>query len=270
VNHDIVPRDETAWAYKPASPIREIARRDGSVLVLPVGSIEQHGNHLPVVTDTILASTVASGGAEHAHEEDVPVLVTPPVWSGFSPHHLSFGGTLSVEMDTLVSVLSDVANSAIENGFDAVLLLNGHGGNEPIIDATVTEIGKENPDVEVSGLSYFAFAKSVIDDVRDSDTGGMAHGGEFETSIMLHFFPDLVAEDDQRKGTPLDDPYEQRTKDLFVGGPLSIYRPFKAYSDTGAIGSPELATAEKGEELFDHLSIQLGDLLCDISEEVSS
>jgi creatinine amidohydrolase len=121
---------ESERANESAPRIQEVANRDGSVLMLPVGIIEQHGSHLPVVTDTLPAKAVAVEGAIRVRDE-LPVLVAPPIWSGFSPHHTPFGGTLTVEMETLVTLLEDVAASAIENGFDAVLSLNGTAGTHP-------------------------------------------------------------------------------------------------------------------------------------------
>jgi creatinine amidohydrolase len=84
---------DAAWASQPYGDVVELAERDGSLLVVPVGSLEQHGYHLPVATDTLLVDAVANDAAEAT---DAPVLVSPPVWTGLSPHHLPFGGTPSL------------------------------------------------------------------------------------------------------------------------------------------------------------------------------
>ncbi|RDZ32009.1 creatinine amidohydrolase, partial [Haloferax sp. Atlit-47N] len=144
---------ELDWAGKSHMEVREIGALDGSVLVVPVGSIEQHGHHLPVATDTILVDAMAHAGSEHVADE-VPLLITPPVWCGFSPHHLSLGGRLSLEFAHLRAVLEDVASTGLENGFDAVLFLNEHGGNVALINAVVRTLGKEL-DAEVLGTTYF-------------------------------------------------------------------------------------------------------------------
>lgn len=255
---------ETSWAGRTAGSIREVGAKDGSVLVVPVGSIEQHGYHLPVATDTILVDAVASLGAERVAGE-IPILVTPPIWSGFSPHHLPFGGTLTLDFETMLHAVEDLADSALENGFDALLLLNGHGGNVSLIGAATSTVGIDHPDVEVLGLSYFSLATSFIDEVRESDVGGMSHGGEFETSLLLHLRPELV--DMERAEAPyLDEPYDRGFTDLMEGSSLSVYRTFEAYTDTGAIGDPGLADAEKGAEIFDRLGEELADLLREIHE----
>ncbi|WP_233752317.1 creatininase family protein [Halorussus halophilus] len=133
-----------AWATKTRREIRETGTADGSVVVVPVGSIEQHGHHLPVATDTLLADAVAHHGAERAGG-DVPLLVTPPVWTGFSPHHTSLGGTLTLELEDLLAILEQVADNALENDFDGVCFVNGHGGNASIIDNAVSTVGKSSP-----------------------------------------------------------------------------------------------------------------------------
>lgn len=254
----------SSWATHTAPEIRSIGERDGSVAVVPVGSVEQHGNHLPVATDTILADAAAYHGVSRV-DDDVPIVVTPPIWTGLSPHHLNFGGTITLEVETMLALLRDVAASILDNGFDAVFFLNGHGGNVSLLGTAITKIGTEFPDAQVLGLTYFRLASSFVDEIRESDLGGMAHGGEFETSLMLHLRPDLV-HDDRAEATYLDDLYDLRRKDLFQGGPLTVYRSFAEYSDSGAIGDPDLGSAEKGAEFVDRLAEELAALLQAIHE----
>jgi len=251
-----------SWGERTAGEVRSVAGKDGSVLVVPVGSVEQHGDHLPTATDTILVEAVAHQGADRA---DVPVLVAPPFWAGFSPHHMPLGGTLTLSFDTMLSAIEELVDAALENGFDAALLLNGHGGNEALISAATSTIGDDHPDVEVLGLTYFHLAEPFIDEIRDSEEGGMAHGGEFETALMAHLRPDLVGEPESE--TPdLDEPYDRGVRDLLSAGPLSVYRRFDEYSGSGAIGDPEAASAEKGERIYDSLGEELADLLEEIHE----
>jgi creatinine amidohydrolase len=251
-----------SWAGKPYREITAVGESDGSVAVVPVGSVEQHGHHLPVATDTLLADAVARLGAERVGD-DVPLLVTPPVWTGNSPHHLPFGGTISVGVRCLLDVLERVADGVLANGFDALLFLNGHGGNASTIDDAVSVVGDAHPEAEVLGLTYFELAASFVHEVRESDTGGMAHAGEFETSLLLHLRPDLVDED-AIEGTPMDEPYERDGRDLLESGPLSVYRTFEEYSASGAVGDPHLATAETGAAIYERLGDELEDLLATI------
>jgi creatinine amidohydrolase len=254
------------WAVNTYEEIVEVAGGDGSVLVMPIASLEQHGPHLPTATDTILATAVADRGAELATEAGVPVVVLPPVWSGYSPHHTPFGGTVTLRFETMLAALGDIADSALGNGFDALLVLNGHGGNGPLVSSTVSTVGERHPDVDVLGLTYWLLAAAAFnDDLRESDVGGASHGGEFETSLMLALHPDLVREDRFRTEY-YDQPYAMANQDLTVRGHLSSYRPWTFYSETGVGGDPTVASAETGEALFAVLGDALSDLLVEIHE----
>lgn len=233
-----------AWARKTAGEIRAVGAREGSILVVPVGSVEQHGDHLPVGTDSLLVSSVVESALEAA--DDLPLLVAPTIWTGHSPHHLPFGGTITLDAGEFLALLEAVAGSALENGFDALVFVNGHGGNEALVSAATAAVGGAHPACEVMGLTYFRLAGERIAEIRESAPGGMAHGGEFETSLMYRFHPDLV-DDDRLEGTMMDEPYDLAGGDLLEGGPLSVYRPFTEYTGSGAIGDPTLASAEKGE-----------------------
>lgn len=254
------------WAGKTYSEIQETGQQEGSIAVVPTGSIEQHGSHLPVVVDTLLVDAVAHLGAERASEsDDIPVVVTPPIWSGFSPHHMTFGGTLTLELDTMQAVIRDIVYAVLSNEFDAVLLLNGHGGNMSIISSLAREIGAEHPENEILGLTYFELASDFIDDYRSTEKGGMSHAGEFETSLLLHLRPDLVKED-RTEGTPREAPYSWAQKDMFDRGALSSGDPIEEQSSSGAVGEPESADAEMGGEIYGKIGDELHTLLTQIHD----
>ncbi|NLV15237.1 creatininase family protein [Haloarcula argentinensis] len=261
--YDTIGRKESEWAGMTASQIRDVGEQPGSVLVIPVGSVEQHGDHLPVITDTLLVEAMVDTAIERL--DDVPVVVTPPVWSGFSPHHLSFGGTLSLEFAHLRATLEDIAHAGIQNGFDAVLFVNGHGGNSSLIDAVVSTVGADT-DAEVLGTTYFQLASDRIEEVRTTETGGMAHGGEFETSLMLTLRPDLVGDPAVRDGEPMDEHYRWGGQDLLDGGNVAIYRSFDEYSTSGAVGTPKQASAETGERIRSVIGDELAALMTAIHE----
>lgn len=253
-----------SWIGMPYPEIGDIAAADGSILVVPVGSLEQHGYHMPTGTDTILVDAVATLGAERV-VDDVPVLVTPPVWSGYSPHHMSFGGTVTVEHEHLLWILEDIADSALDNGFDALVLLNGHGGNKSLVASATSTIGKEHPEAEIFGLTYFQLGARFMDEIRESDLGGIVHAGEFETSLMMHLYPELVRED-QIESTRRDPDYELQGSDLLDPGMLSNYGDIEDESASGALGAAEYATAEKGLEIFDRLGDEMEIFLTAVHE----
>lgn len=254
-----------AWAAQSAPSVRSVGSMEGSVAIVPVGSTEQHGQHLPTGTDAILADEIAHLGAERVGD-DIPVVVTPPIWTGYSPHHRPFGGTITLGSETLLGMLEDIATSVFENGFDALLLLNGHGGNSSFVAAATSTIGVEHPDKEVLSVTYFTLAAPFVDEIRDSDPGGMSHGGEFETSLMQHLHPELVS-DDEMEAPLLEEPYDHALDDMMATGVLSVYRSFDEYTDTGAIGAPEDASPEKGGALYDGIGDELEALLRQVHEQ---
>ncbi|MEZ3170029.1 creatininase family protein [Halorubrum sp. RMP-47] len=255
----------TAWAGKTYAEIEEIADQSGSILVLPVGSIEQHGPHLPVSTDTICADALAHEGAQLV-VDDIPILVGPALWAGNSPYHVNFPGRIDVPFSQLVEFYEKMATSALESGFDALLLLNGHGGNHNAIGGASKAIGLEHPDIEVLAMTYFGLAADFIDEVRDSELGGMNHAGELETSLMMYLRPDLV-QDGSVDGTYLDEPYTHAYDDMYESGPLSVHRLEEEYSEGGAVGAPEFASADKGEEIFENLCAEVTLLFEEIYEQ---
>ncbi|MEF8900090.1 MAG: creatininase family protein, partial [Halovenus sp.] len=102
------------WGATSYEEIQATGNRDGSIALVPVGSVEQHGTHMPVATDSILVEAVACAGAQRVSDE-IPILVTPTEWVGSSPHHMSFGGTITGSFDTLLDLLEAIGGCAIEN-----------------------------------------------------------------------------------------------------------------------------------------------------------
>jgi len=261
---DTIGPSEVSWAAKPHPEAREIAEREGSILVVPIGSLEQHGYHLPTGTDTILVDSVATSGAERVVGE-VPILLTPPLWVGYSPHHMPFGGTVTGNFETLRDTLEEVADAALENGFDTLLVLNGHGGNRPLVSTVTQTIGDEYPDVEILGLTYFELGEYFMDEIRESDLGGMAHGGELETSMMLHLRPELVDED-RMQATEWETAYEQAPADLLDSGPVNVTLDVEAWSESGAMGDTSSVSAEKGERIVTAYTDEIEALLRTVHE----
>ncbi len=257
------PFDGT-WLTKPYTEVIEIGERDGSILVVPVGSVEQHGEHLPTGTDTILATAAARAGVDAA--DDVPVLLSPPMWMGYSPHHLPFGGTITADHETFIDAVVDVVDAGARNGFDAVVLVNGHGGNKGLLSTAISVAGRSNPDVEVSTVLYLDLLGPHLEEIQQSDVPGV-HGGELETALMLAVRPDLVDED-EASVTPQHEPYENTGTDLLNGGPVSVYRPFDAYTDTGTLGDPTAATAATGERALERIGSEIASTLTSIHEHV--
>ena len=128
---------ETEWRKLRADQLRERAKRD-AIVIVPVASIEQHGPHLPVEVDSMLGEAVAARSAAKLAARGEEVLVVPVLWTGLSEHHMSFGGTISLEAHEFSALLIGVVRSLLRAGFKRIVLLNAHGGNENAL-RTITD-----------------------------------------------------------------------------------------------------------------------------------
>lgn len=220
--------------------------RERTVVVLPLGSVEQHGNHLPVGTDTLLAEAVSLAAAEEAGN----VAVLPPPWYGFSAHHMRFPGSITLRAETLMAVVEDIVASIVKQGFRRILIVNGHGGNGGVIDVLAATLGhKHYGNARIATLTYFTLARQAIAELRKSEAGGMGHACEFETSMIQHLRPELVKLD--RAQTTYPDPGSNYlTTDLLGGQAIRVYHDFGDLSPTGTLGDPSLASPQAGTAFF--------------------
>lgn len=240
------------------------AAEDG-IAVLPTGSLEQHGRHLPVGTDSLLAEAVATEAADRAADRGVETVVFPAIWTGYSPHHTTLGGTVTLKKETMLALLEDVCESIAEMGFDRILMVNGHGGNGPLTSLVAGDLGVNLEDVEVAEITYFDLAGTAAEEIRTGDTGSAYHAGEFETSLMLYLYEEYVDLD-----AAVDDPVtplsEYSPRDMFEGGPLGTRKTYDRLTEDGARGEPTLATAEAGEKLFDAVCDELASVLSAVED----
>ncbi|MFF0488042.1 creatininase family protein [Nocardia sp. NPDC004068] len=211
------------------------AKRTASVAVLPVGSFEQHGDHLPLITDTAIACLIARELA-NAYE----LFLLPPITISCSHEHEGFAGTVSIGAATLMAVIEDIRASLGRSGIHKLVLVNGHGGNYVLSNVT------RQANVDGRRVTLFP-GKDEWNAAREH--AGMStnghddmHGGELETSILLHARPDLVGE----SWRDADHDAPNRPHLLLTG--------MQGYTATGIIGRPSLATATKGAAVLESLT----------------
>ena len=216
--------------------------RGHSVAVLPVGSFEQHGAFLPLATDTVIAMTIASAVARV-----YPVLLLPPVTISCSHEHAAWPGTVSITAPTLYAIVRDVAESLRHSGIHRLALVNGHGGNY-VLGNVVQEASARGERMalfptETDWLT--ARAEGGVETGPDTDM----HAGELETSLLLHAHPALVPADHATH----DERADERNRMLTTG--------LAPYTESGVVGHPSLATAEKGRAALASLVTTFADVL---------
>jgi len=229
------------------------------VAVVPVGSCEQHGPHLPIDTDAYDALWLSLRAAEKAQ----CALVAPPMYYGVSSHHMDFPGTVTLSPHTLEQLAYDVASSLIKHGFKKMLFENGHGGNTPALEAAAQRIKADtNIFVAVDTVSLIPdFIEKFIETPYD------AHAGEFETSTTLANREKFVVKERIRK-TRIKLPESKYTKiGLKETGPrVSWGFRTKEISESGVIGDPTKASKEKGEAAWKLAIERLADFLTEIDK----
>src|ERR1700728_600177 len=246
---------ETEWRKLRADQLRELSKRD-AIVILPVASLEQHGPHLPVEVDSMLGETVAARTAGKVAAKGQAVVVLPVLWTGLSEHHMSFGGTVTLDNATFAALIEGVVRSVLRHGFRRVVLLYAHGGNEntlrSIADDLTPKLG-----VPIVQFTYWYAAAVAIAKILETQ-GGLQHACEAETAMMMAVRPELVA----TERIPLAK--SNKTPDVgdVAGGGVYRWRTIGSRSGSGVIGNPEAASAEKGERLFEAISDALAKKLC--------
>ncbi|MGQ4891537.1 MAG: creatininase family protein [Candidatus Njordarchaeia archaeon] len=216
--------------------IRELDR-DKTIIILPVGSCEQHSLHLPLGMDSYSAQILSK---DVAHKLNGRALVMPPIWYGASEHHMDFDGTITLKHETLIAIIQDIAYSLHRHGFKNIVVINGHGGNTSPIEVALRKI-REEIGLRVVLINPWELITNEIESTLESDIWG--HACEFETSEAMWIIPDKVREE------AITDPkinMEMHNKIKNAHIPWHTIE----ITNTGSIGYPTKASKEKGEKLY--------------------
>lgn len=227
----------------------EIAERlsPTSILCLPFGTYEQHGPHLPIATDTILAEAVASSVVSR-FGDSLDVWLLPALPFGYSPEHSEFDGGVGLSLSTCLVVLKGVCDS-LAHAFPArgLLIVNGHGGNRGLLEAVIYELEKE------SGMKIAVSHPTSLSGVSSNSPRHEVHAGKSETSLMLAIASEDVHLDrcDPQSGTTDDQDEEVRTVILGRGVTTAWSSADPDLGNAGVIGAPQLAEASLGRTIFE-------------------
>jgi creatinine amidohydrolase len=209
-------------------------------VVIPTAALEQHGHHLPVFTDSILAGEITRRAEAQLKDR---VLLVPVMWLGNSEHHLDFAGTMSAAPRTYLDLLVDMIENFITHGFQRIVIVNGHGGNNVPAQQAIFEVRqrhRERDDLLLLFSPYWALGGEPHAADPAIEQRAMGHACEWETSMILALAPHLVG--DYQKAAPVD------PRGRF--DPASQAWTTKDRSTPGHIGNPAIATAKKGEALL--------------------
>ena len=209
------------------------------LVVIPVGSTEQHGPNSTFATDTVRAHEFALKLAERLYPR---VLVAPVMPFGISLHHMNFPGTVTLSAETFNQVLFEVVDSLAEHGFERFLFVNGHGGNRPALELLSARIRKEL-DLAVAWVSFSALASDVISAGKTAEVIG--HACESETSQLLYLAPWAVRREALAPGELLGQEYRHTRR----RGAVHVPYTFDELTANGALGDARASSVEFGERI---------------------
>ncbi|CAN5640506.1 creatininase family protein [soil metagenome] len=211
------------------------------VVIVPAGSVEQHGPHCPMDVD--ISHTQALAVETALAIDDFPVIVAPPMWIGLTHYNMGEVGTITASVETYIALLSEICRSIWANGFQRIIVLNGHGGNRQIIKVVSIKLAEE--DIWMLPITFFEMVDDILTEQADTDSGFIGHGGEWETSLQLHLRPTLV-DRDRQVADPEREPQFSPDILAYTGFPER-----RREREHGVHGDPTTASAEKGQLLFE-------------------
>ena len=236
------PRKNTHLWSELTWPEAEQRLKEVDVAILPVGAIEQHGPHLPLDVDTFDANYLAQNVAQAC--SDPKPLVLPVIAYGISYHHDDFPGTISINNTTLSTLIYDIGMSAASNGITKLVIINGHGGNSPALNYAAQMI---NRDARIF-VCVDSGETSDFDVYNMVSTPNDVHAGEFETSTSLASRPELVYMDRAEKTVPS---FSSRYLNFTSKRGVLWYAHTEKISESGVMGDPTQASAEKGKKMWE-------------------
>lgn len=229
------------------------AVEDGKMVLVPVGSTEDHGPHLPLDVDQVLPETICEETAKGRDD----VLLFPTITHGYLPHHMDMPGGITIQWRRFVGHLIDVCVSLAHHGFTKILLVNGHGSNHHLVQQVARQVIIQYPGVQCAMLSWWQIEElqEMAREVTDGGARASGHAGELETSLYLHIAPDHVDVDEAVRDVSYPEtPYFYATglaeEPEGVSTPVSMMEWWTTISETGIKGDATLASAEKGERLL--------------------
>lgn len=243
--HTWIP-PERFFAYLSWPAIAELPDKENTVLIQPLGAIEQHGPHLPLIVDAAIATGVL-GKALEALPAAIPAYGLPPLYYGKSNEHWHFPGTITLSAQTLRQVLMESAESLYRAGFRKLVWMNAHGGQPQVLDMAARDLHQEYPDLSIFPLFTWRVPNCAAELLTPKELELGIHGGDAETSLLLSLLPDQVdmskAVCEYPHGLPQDSL-------LSMEGDLPFAWVTRDLSRSGVLGDATVATRDKGDRIL--------------------
>jgi creatinine amidohydrolase len=255
---------------------RDFSRRQSegtlaqTIAVLPLGATEQHGPHLPLSVDTVLANGVVASAVQHLGDA-VPALFLPTQAVGFSPEHAAFAGTLTLKSETLLRLWTDIGESVAASGVKKLVLFNAHGGQVGAMDLVARDL-RARLGMLVFSVNWYQLPLvgpqgedvNALFDAHEHRFG--IHAGDIETSMMLALAPTRV---DMAQAHNFASASEERSRRFAIvgnGKSAKLAWQMQDYNPAGAAGNAAAATAHKGQALVDAAGRALAQLLAEVHQ----
>ncbi|MEM9542540.1 MAG: creatininase family protein [Cyanobacteria bacterium P01_E01_bin.42] len=247
--HGFIP-PKRYFPYLTWTEIQAMPDKENTVIIQPIGAIEQHGPHLPIAVDSAISVGVL-GKALSQLEDQIPAYALPPLYYGKSNEHWHFPGTITLSAPTLLATIKEVAESIYRAGFRKLVLMNSHGGQPQIMEIAARDLHQEYGDFLVFPFFTWRVPNIAKDLLTQKELEVGIHAGDAETSLMLALLPEQVKMERAVCEYPPESPPESL---LSMEGKLPFAWTTKDLSQSGVIGDATTATREKGDRILASLA----------------
>ncbi|WP_013324321.1 creatininase family protein [Gloeothece verrucosa] len=247
--HGFIP-PKRFFPYLTWTDIQAMPDKENVVIIQPVGAIEQHGPHLPIIVDSAISMGVL-GKALLKLDAEIPAYALPCLYYGKSNEHWHFPGTITLSAQTLLSVIQEMAQSLYRSGFRKLVLMNSHGGQPQIMEIAARDLHQQYPDFSVFPLFTWRVPHIAKELLTPQELEYGIHAGDAETSILLSLLPEQVKMDQAVKEYPQGLPADSL---LSMEGKLPFAWLTAELSQSGVMGDATAASREKGDRLLESVS----------------
>lgn len=246
--HGFIP-PERYFPYLTWQQIQAIEDKENTVIIQPIGAIEQHGLHLPIIVDSAISMGVL-GKALTKLDSNIPAYALPCLYYGKSNEHHGFPGTITLTAATLLAIITEMADSIYQSGFRKLVLMNSHGGQPQIMEIAARDIHQKYGDFAVFPLFTWRVPNITATLLTEQELEYGIHAGDAETSLMLSLLPEQIQMDKAVKEYPSGLPENSL---LTMEGKLPFAWLTKELSKSGVMGDATVASSEKGDRILESL-----------------